>query len=286
MTRKYRKRHMEQDPDIHERWMVSYADFITLLFAFFVVMYAISISKEGSLSVVSDSIERAFTPQDTSKSVAEDDAASSTESSLSVIDLNGGEGVLEGHESPSPPVPEISESMAKLQELATQGVMKPVVDEVEKALESLIEEGGVNITSDDLWVQIDIESNLLFESGLAQLNNNVTSTMRSLARVLEQFSHNIQVEGYTDNVPIQNETYPSNWELSAARSASVVHLFAQSGVDPKRMSAVGFGEFRPVAENDTPQGRAKNRRVVIVVLADQQAGRLIELQQQLQVDDP
>ncbi len=278
MARKYRKRHMEQDPDIHERWMVSYADFITLLFAFFVVMYAISISKEGSLSVMSDSIERAFSPQDARK-------ATSADNSLNIIDLNGGEGVLEGHESPSPPVPEISESMAKLQELATQGVMKPVVDEVEKALESLIEEGGVSITSDDLWVQIDIESNLLFESGFAQLNNNVTSTMRSLARVLEQFPHNIQVEGYTDNIPIQNEIYPSNWELSAARSASVVHLFAQSGVDPRRLSAVGFGEFRPVAKNDTPQGRAKNRRVVIVVLADQQAGRLIDLQQKLDVGE-
>ena len=169
--------------------------------------------------------------------------------------------------------------------LASQGIMEPVVDKVEEALKTFIEEGGIHITSDDLWVQIDIESGLLFESGFSRLNDRVVPTMRSLAKVLDTFPYRIQVEGYTDNIPIQNEIYPSNWELSAARSASVVHLFARNGVDPERMSAVGFGEFRPVAENDTPQGRAKNRRVVIVVLADQLAGRLTTLQQQLNVRD-
>lgn len=284
MARKYRKRHLEQDPDIHDRWMVSYADFITLLFAFFVVMYALSISEEGRFKVLSESIEQAFTPEKTQQTPLENNPGSANDSS-SVIDLNRGDGLLDGNDAPEPPVVEISESMEKLQELASQGIMKPVVKEVEKALKTFIEEGGIHITSDDLWVQIDIESGLLFESGFSRLNDRVVPTMRSLAKVLDTFPYRIQVEGYTDNIPIQNEIYPSNWELSAARSASVVHLFARNGVDPERMSAVGFGEFRPVAENDTPEGRAKNRRVVIVVLADQLAGRLTTLQQQLKVRD-
>ncbi len=283
MARKYRKRHFEQDPDIHDRWMVSYADFITLLFAFFVVMYALSISEEGQFKVMSDSIEKAFAPQSRPQALSEETAPLGNSSS--VIDLNQGDALLDGSDTPQPPVAEISESMGKLQELASQGIMKPVVEEVEKALKTFIEEGGIHITSDDLWVQIDIESGLLFESGFSRLNDRVVPTMRSLAKVLDTFPYRIQVEGYTDNIPIQNEIYPSNWELSAARSASVVHLFARNGVDPERMSAVGFGEFRPVAENDTPEGRAKNRRVVIVVLADQLAGRLTTLQQQLKVRD-
>lgn len=280
MSRHNRKRHMEQDPDIYDRWMVSYADFITLLFAFFVVMYALSISQEGDFRIVSDSIEQAFNP-DRSKQVSEDEPEGNSEDSVSVIGLEGGEGVLPEKELAVVAKPELSKSMEKLQELASQGVMAPVVDEVEHTLQSLIEEGGVNVTSDDLWMQIDIESKVLFDSGFAALHQGVTPTMRALAEVLKKFPHSVQVEGYTDNIPIQNEIYPSNWELSAARAASVVHLFSQSGLNPQRLSAVGFGEFRPVADNGTAAGRAKNRRVAIIVLADSQAGRLIELQQQL-----
>ena len=231
MARKYRKRHLEQDPDIHDRWMVSYADFITLLFAFFVVMYALSISEEGRFKVLSESIEQAFTPEKILQTSPEDNPASANDSS-SVIDLNRGDALLDGNDVPESPVVEISESMEKLQELASQGIMEPVVDKVEEALKTFIEEGGIHITSDDLWVQIDIESGLLFESGFSRLNDRVVPTMRSLAKVLDTFPYRIQVEGYTDNIPIQNEIYPSNWELSAARSASVVHLFARNGVDP------------------------------------------------------
>jgi len=279
MSRYNRKRHMEQDPDIHDRWMVSYADFITLLFAFFVVMYAISISQEGSFRTVSDSIEQAFNPEFSEKSKRDDSLTDSD--GLSIIGLEGGEGVLPETELAIVDGPELSTSMEKLQELASQGVMVPVVGEVEQTLQSLIDEGSVTITSDDLWMQIDIESNVLFDSGFAALHQAVTPTMRALAGVLNKFPHSVQVEGYTDNVPIKNEIYPSNWELSAARAASVVHLFSQNGLDPQRMSAVGFGEFRPVADNETPSGRAKNRRVAIIVLADSQAGRLIDIQQQL-----
>jgi len=268
MSRRSEQRKRSRDePDNHDRWMVSYADFITLLFAFFVVMYAISISQEGSFRVLSDSLEEAFKPADL-ELMGEFDSPSTSEFP---IDMGGTQ----------PPVP-LSPSMERLQALASQDLMEPVVKEVEQALQALIEQGGVNITSDDLWLQIDFESEVLFDSGYAALHQQVQPTMRSLANVLQQFPHAVQVEGYTDNVPIQNETFPSNWELSAARAASVVHLFTQSGVDPQRLSAVGYGEFRPIAENNTVIGRSKNRRVTIVVLADKSAGRLVDLQQRLE----
>lgn len=278
MSRSHPRRRSREEPDNHERWMVSYADFITLLFAFFVVMYAISISQEGSFRILSESLEEAFHPTEL-VGPGQFDSPSTSEVP---IDLGGVEGEeLDQSAAQQPPPAPLSPSMERLQALASQALMEPVVEEVEQTLQALVEQGGVNITSDDLWMQIDFESEVLFDSGYAALHQQVQPTMRSLAGVLKQFPHAVQVEGYTDNVPIQNETFPSNWELSAARAASVVHLFTQSGVDPQRMSAVGYGEFRPVAENNTLEGRAKNRRVSIVVLADKGAGRLVDLQQRL-----
>ena len=278
MSRSHQRRRSREEPDNPDRWMVSYADFITLLFAFFVVMYAISISQEGNFRILSDSLEEAFNPTE----LEGEGVFDSPSTSEVPIDLGGVEGEhLDQSVAQEPPPEPLSPSMERLQALASQALMEPVVDEVEQTLQALVEQGGVNITSDDLWMQIDFESEVLFDSGYAALHQQVQPTMRSLAGVLKQFPHSVQVEGYTDNVPIQNEIFPSNWELSAARAASVVHLFTQSGVDPQRMSAVGYGEFRPVAENNTPAGRAKNRRVSIVVLADEGAGRLVDLQQQL-----
>lgn len=277
-SRSAQRRRLRQEPDNHERWMVSYADFITLLFAFFVVMYAISISQEGSFRVLSDSLEEAFNPVEEELEGIYD----SPSTSEVPIDMGGTEGEeLEESVAQQPPPEPLSPSMERLQALASQDLMDPVVKEVEQTLQALIEQGGVNITSDDLWMQIDFGSEVLFESGFASLHQQVQPTMRALAAVLQQFPHAVQVEGYTDNVPIQNEIFPSNWELSAARAASVVHLFTQSGVDPQRMSAIGYGEFRSIAENTTPEGRAKNRRVSVVILADKGAGRLVDLQQRL-----
>ena len=280
MSRSQQRKASLEEPDNHERWMVSYADFITLLFAFFVVMYAISISQEGNFRVLSESIEEAFEPAKYEEEVEKYDSPSTSEVP---IDMGGieGEELEESTAQETPPAP-LSPSMERLQALASQALMDPVVNEVEQTLQALIEQGGVKITSDDLWMQIDFESEVLFDSGFAALHQQIRPTLGSLADVLKQFPHAVQVEGYTDNIPIQNETFPSNWELSAARAASVVHLFTQSGVDPKRMSAVGYGEFRPLGENDTAVGRAKNRRVSIVILADKGAGRLVDLQQRLE----
>jgi chemotaxis protein MotB len=95
--------------------------------------------------------------------------------------------------------------------------------------------------------------------------------------VLKKLPNSIDVEGHTDNIPIKNELFPSNWELSASRAASVVHLFTRYGVNPKRLSSIGYAEFRPVASNATSEGRLRNRRVKIVVLADKNARRIVEI---------
>jgi len=102
--------------------------------------------------------------------------------------------------------------------------------------------------------------------------------LEELAEVVRNLPNHIDVEGHTDTLPIRTSIYPSNWELSASRAASVVHLFSRNGVDPKRLSAIGYGQYRPVADNSTAKGRRTNRRVVMVILADKNARRMLEIE--------
>jgi chemotaxis protein MotB len=121
------------------------------------------------------------------------------------------------------------------------------------------------VVNRDGKLSIAIRSDILFASGAAQLSAEAEPVIRQLGRVLREFPVNIRIEGHTDNVPVSGGPYPSNWELSAARSVSVVHLLVAEGVAPERLSAVGYGEFHPVVPNATPDGRNANRRVVMTV---------------------
>lgn len=116
------------------------------------------------------------------------------------------------------------------------------------------------------WLEIEIRTDILFASGDAQVANGAREVLDRVAGILAGLPNPLRVEGHTDNVPIRTVAYPSNWELSAARAASVVHLFMTQGVEPARMEIAGFGEYRPKAPNDTAAGRDQNRRVVIIVL--------------------
>ncbi|MEW5757104.1 MAG: flagellar motor protein MotD [Pseudomonadota bacterium] len=269
-----RQPELEENPD---RWLVSYADFITLLFAFFVVMYAISSINEGKYRVLTDSIADAFhgPPKSVEPIKLDIPTYATVIEDLSAVEKVNpiGPGLTysaeDMHERPT--------SLDKLQDLASKNVMAQVVTEVQGAMQDLIDSGDIKVTSDELWVEIDIKSQILFDSGSALLQPTALEPLKKLADVLNNFNHSIQVEGFTDNVPIANDVYPSNWELSAARAANVVHLFMKNGVNPSRMAAIGFGEYRPVADNATLDGRMQNRRVAIVVLADESARRILDL---------
>jgi len=117
-----------------------------------------------------------------------------------------------------------------------------------------------------MWLEIEINTDILFPSGAAGFASSAEPVLDKLAEVLKPFPNPIRVEGHTDNRPVHTAAYPSNWELSAARAASVVHQFTKAGIDPLRLEIVGFGEFHPRQANDTPEGRNANRRVAILVL--------------------
>lgn len=234
----------------HERWLVSYADFITLLFAFFVVMYSISSVNEGKYRVLSDTLSDVFQAQPTTSTpIHFDDTASisSRNNNEALIDL---------------PVPNHDEFLTA----ADNPELDTLSEEITQAVQTLIDDDLINIKKTDFWLEIDIKSSILFTSGGAELSEDAEDILATIADLLDSYPNDIQVEGFTDNVPINSKQFPSNWELSSSRAASVVHLFEEEGVDPKRMQAIGYGQHRPLADNATIEGRNTNRRVNLVVL--------------------
>jgi chemotaxis protein MotB len=246
-----KKRHEEHDN--LERWLVSYADFITLLFAFFVVMYAVSSVNEGKYRVLSDTLTSAFNgPPKTLQPIQVGDEG-----------MEGTPSVLETEKKH----PGDSEQTANLDQVAA---------EFQETMLPLIKDDMVRVRREELWVELELKSNFMFASGSAEIEAEALPVLERIAQTLKKYPNHVRVEGFTDNVPIENFVYPSNWELSAARAASVVHVFMKDGVEPVRMSASGFGEYRPVADNTTAEGRNRNRRVLVVVLADLDTRRVID----------
>jgi len=269
-----RKKHHEEHAN-HEAWAIPYGDLITLLLAFFVVMYSMSSVNEGKYRILSDSLVAAFrgsprTP--TPIQIGEHPAGQSGETRMSGVrpttfikmrDQLPGAGIFKG--SPDAPSADKHAGEAAAGKQAS-GALIRMAQDVENALKALIERKLVTVRQEKLWLEVEIRTDILFASGEASVNPAAVPVLKSLADILKPFPNPIRVEGHTDNRPIRTALYPSNWELSAARAATVVHLFTSQGVDPQRLEIIGLGAEHPIASNDTPEGRNTNRRVRIVVL--------------------
>ena len=244
-----RRRKKDEEHENHERWLVSYADFITLLFAFFVVMYAISVVNEGKYRVLSDSISSAFRNIPGSTSGA-------------MIQIN-----------PSAPVPvsipfnrpQVVNLKTDVEREKNRDLLRNKAKEITTALAPLVQQGHVRVTEGALGITVEINASVLFESGEARLQMPAIRALAAVGQILATTAFPITVDGHTDNAPISTPLYPSNWELSGARAASVVRLFIETGVDPRRLTATGYAEQRPVADNATVEGRQRNRRVAITM---------------------
>ncbi|GLX14346.1 flagellar motor protein MotD [Pseudomonas straminea] len=236
-----RRRHEEHEN--HERWLVSYADFITLLFAFFVVMYSISSINEGKYKILSQTLTGVFNQPDRSiKPIpVGDERPRTTEPDRSMVDEESSQ-----------------------QQIAAS-TLQNIADSIRDAFGGLLQSDQLKVRGNELWIEIELSSGLLFPSGDALPNDEAFEIIEKIAKILAPYGNPIHVEGFTDNQPIKTPQYPTNWELSAARAASIVRMLAMDGVDPSRLAAVGYGEFQPVADNATAEGRARNRRVVLVV---------------------
>jgi chemotaxis protein MotB len=228
--------------DSHERWLVSYADFITLLFAFFVVMYAISSVNEGRYRVLGSAIGTAFR-------IAEPQA------------LRDGVQVVQGPLVVAPRIGARASAWRRHDQRSARTSAALLA-----ALKPLADAGQAEVRRSGRGVVVDIGAGALFASGEAQLQPAARAPLAAVAQVLAGLEAPVEVEGHTDNEPIQSARFPSNWDLSAARAGRVARLLQEHGVAPGRLAAIGYAEFRPLDGNDSAEGRARNRRVSIVVV--------------------
>lgn len=230
------------------RWLVSYADFMTLLMAFFVVMYSLSQVSDDHFRVLSSTVAEAFSAKEAVNPV-ENEGVPQLSFAPSPIDLEGN--ALEdtqGNNTLTVPDDFLALSQVEDQQFEVLDQSMPVAS-----------------TGNEKWFQIELPSEVLFKPAAAKLNDSASTLLADIAQKLQSNDHIVRVEGFTDNAPINSPQYPSNWELSASRAAAVVKQLVQLGIEPDRLSAVGHGAFRPVATNSTAEGRALNRRILISV---------------------
>ncbi len=274
------RRHHHEEHTNHEAWAIPYGDLVTLLLAFFVVMYAMSSVNEGKYRILSDSLVAAFrgSPRTLQPiQVGEKSVGSGADINMTIVQqamLNGqprsmlepsplqvSDVVSQGSRHAADNAYEAEHSSAAMAELNS------VAAEVENAMSELIRDQMIVVRRHGVWVEVEIRTDILFPSGVAVLSPKAQDILKQLALTLKPFPNAIRVEGHTDNRPIKSAAFTSNWELSAARAASVVHLFTDAGMDPHRLAIVGLGEYRPAYPNDTEQNRNLNRRVLLVILS-------------------
>ena len=273
-----RRKHHEEHAN-HEAWAIPYADLMTLLLAFFVVMYAISSLNEGKYRVMSESLAIAFngTPRTIDPvQIGESARRESDQGRPTPIASSprGGPQVTPMLDSPLQPLLDsklrsdrTGEGLDAAALEASRRQLARIALQLEDALSEMVRARMITVRRTDLWLEVEINSDILFPTGSAVLDPSAQSLLTRLAVLLRDVPNPVRVEGYTDDRPIRTMQFPSNWELSAARAASVVHLFAREHVAPERLVMVGYGEHRPKADNATETGRNANRRVVLMVLA-------------------
>jgi len=278
-----RRKHHEEHTNA-EAWAIPYADLMTLLLAFFVVMYAISSVNEGKYRVLADSLSSAFGGPPRTISPIQ---LGQTQLRGSAFDRPSIQ-TAAAKAGPAASTPIHAPRMLQVLDMPTLGRQRQIAEahaarldaaagrqaelqvlgrRIQDALSELVREKLVTVRRGPDFLEVEIQSDILFASGVAVPSPVAVSTIHRLAEVLRDEPNAIRVEGYTDDVPIANARFPSNWELSAARSASVVHELVDAGLAPQRLAMVGYGEHQPVADNGTPEGRNANRRVLLVILA-------------------
>ena len=255
MARKKRKH--EEEAENLERWLVSYADFITLLFAFFVTMYAISRVDEQKLGSAVESLQRAL-------------------GSLIPVQISQREsGAFTNKTVPfNPTIIGNTEGQIKTAEAeAFQKLAEEIQKEVEKLNGSVGKgaspsENQIKYIIDKRGLVIRVPEAFFFNSAEASIRPEFQPILNALGKSLGKIPNHIRIEGHTDSIPINNHQFPSNWELSTTRATSIVrYLLAYHSIPPEKISATGYGEFRPIATNKTTEGRGQNRRVDVVVLS-------------------
>lgn len=243
-----KKKH-EEEHENHERWLVSYADFITLLFAFFTILYATSQKDISKAQEFQKSIQKAF---------------------RSFVDFGGVQGKFVDNQSATQIIPPPIDVVPL--EGGPQETQDFVQREIEKALGEDDEKKYISdIRSDAEGVHVSLAASTFFDPGESLIKEQALPALEKICAVVAKLNRRFIIEGHTDNVPIHTTRFPSNWELSATRASTIVrYMIARHNITPTKLAAVGYADQRPLNPNDTPAHRANNRRIDILIVTDEQ----------------
>lgn len=215
----------QHGPDRH-RWLISYADYMTLLCAFFIMLYSVKLLDKEQYQAVQDALDGMFTTQ-----------------ALQIL-----------------PQPEVSTTILD----HNNGVM-PLYQTVKQQLQVFIDSNELNLEQEGEWIKIRLKTDTLFPAGGWEINDEMMDMIEQLALVVRPIPNEINIEGHTDDVPINTTSIVSNWDLSALRAVAVVRAFELAGVAPQRMAAMGYSYHKPLFPNDSDEHRLANRRVEILI---------------------
>ena len=228
----------EEKPQNHERWLLTYSDLITLLMIFFVILYASSSINQKKYDSVSNSFKEVF---------------------------GGGKNVV--GEQQNPPSKSEGDKINLTKEKTEEEKLSQLKKEIDKSIKNAGLANSVNATLEKRGLVVSFNNRLFFDSGKAELRPECRDELIKISSILKKVPNYIRIEGYTDNLPIKTEQFKSNWQLSSARAANVSQFLVDKGaIEPEKVSAVGYSEYRPLESNSTEDGRIKNRRVDIVIL--------------------
>ncbi|MGL1955930.1 MAG: OmpA family protein [Colwellia sp.] len=261
MNRLRGRRHSVEHDNVH-RWLVSYADYMTLLFALFVVLYAMAMVNEKSYETITESFGRVFQANDElPKNRGHGDDILPVNTSKTNKKLYGN-GILD---ESGPELLEGEPVLSNISDAQVGSNLTSLEQELHEALYELIESGFAQLQIDGDWLEIELNSGLLFPSGSSSPTSSAKTILIVIYEVIGSASNFVRIRGYTDNQAINTEIFSSNWELSVYRATSILRVLEELAMNPARMAIEGYGQYYPSADNTTKQGRAKNRKVVIAI---------------------
>jgi chemotaxis protein MotB len=261
MNRQRKRRHTVEHDNVH-RWLVSYADYMTLMFALFVVLYAMAMVNEKPFESITESFGRVFqSTDDKTKNRGHGESLLMVNTSKTNKKLYGN-GILD---VAGPEVVDNEKSLSNISDSQVGNNLSSLEEELHTALYDLVESGFAQLKIDGDWLEIELNSGLLFPSGSSSATLSAEAILLAIYDVIGQATNFIRIRGYTDNQAINNEIYSSNWELSVFRATAVLRVLETLGLNPARMAIEGYGQYYPSENNLTEQGRAKNRKVVIAI---------------------
>ncbi len=246
----------------HERWLVSYSDFVTLLFAFFVVMYSLSQMSDEDFTVVSQSLSLRFANSSHihNELVANNLGATANQTILEGQDFAAEAGNVELTPSQIDQTPEQSSPSPE--------VLNNLKQNIEQVFQNTPEEGLVGIFGSEEWLEIELPSEVIFNPGSSQFSSRGKQIIQSMANQVKDIPNAIRIEGHTDNSPLNNTEFSSHWALSTARASSVAEVFQLQGINPVRIAAIGYGKYQPITSNSSQLGQMVNRRISLVISKD------------------